>query len=343
MTARDGRVRRGMPDLIGQTPLVRLERLAGATGTGPRIHAKLEASNPGGSAKDRPALRMLEAALESGELATGDTVVESSSGNLGVALAALCSWHGLRFICVVDPRVSRQTARLVEAYGGLLQRVDAPDPETGDWLVARRREVDRLVASVPGAWSPGQYDNIHNPAAHAEGTMAEIVDTLDGDLAAVFVATSTTGTLVGCRDHLDARGISSLLVAVDAAGSVLFDGTRGERLLPGFGAGAVPSLAARARPDLVRRVDDLDCVVGARRLARRESLLAGASGGGVVTALSRELHRFDPDDNVVLVLHDSGSRYLDTVYDDRWVQERLGCSPDQLAAHVDAAWGDAYP
>lgn len=343
MMRRSPPVRRGMPELIGDTPLVRLDRLTGRSGRGPRVLAKLEAANPGGSAKDRPALRMLQAALDTGRLASGDTVVESSSGNLGVALAALCSWHGLRFVCVVDPRVSRQTARHVEAYGGLLQQVEAPDPETGDWLVARRREVDRLVASVPGAWSPDQYDNPLNPAAHADGTMREIIEALDGDVAAVFVATSTTGTVVGCRDHLDAVGLDTLLVAVDAAGSVLFDGVRGERLLPGFGAGTVPALATRARPDVVCRVDDLDCVVGARRLARRESLLAGASGGGVVTALGRELHRFGEADTVVLMLHDSGSRYLDTVYDDRWVRERLGCDPDQLAAQVETGWGDHRP
>lgn len=324
-------VREGLPDLVGRTPLVRLSRLHPG---GPQVFAKLELANPAGSAKDRPAARMLTRALARGELRAGDTVIESSSGNLGVALAQWCAWHGLTFVCVVDPRTNLHTLRTIEAYGGRLHRVESPDPLTGDWLVARRRAVARLLAATPRSWSPDQYANPLNPQAHADGTMREIAEALEGNVAALFVATSTTGTLVGCQRYLTTHGLDTLTVAVDAIGSVLFGGQRGPRLLPGFGAGVVPPLAATAAPDLVHRVDDLDCVIGCRRLARREALLVGASSGGVVTALERELHRFGPADNVVIMVHDTGARYLDTVFNDAWVAEHLHCHPETLRRYV---------
>lgn len=324
----------GLPSLVGDTPLVRLRRLLGDGG--PRLFAKLEWGNPGGSAKDRPAAAMLADALQRGEIAPGSTVIESSSGNLGVALAQLSSWHGLRFVAVVDPKANPTTLRMIEAYGGELHHVERPDEQTGDWLVARQHAVRRLLREIPDAWTPDQYANVLNPTAHAEGTAREIVDALNGELSALLVATSTTGTLSGCQQHLRARGISADVIAVDAVGSVLFEGQRAERRLPGFGAGTVPSLAHGVRPDDLVRVDDLGCVVGCRRLARKEALLAGASGGGVVSALDQLKDRWGPRDTVAIILHDHGSRYLDTVYDDAWVHTELGCTPEHLEALVAA-------
>ncbi len=317
---------------MGSTPLVRLRRLHPY---GPRVYAKLESFNPGGSAKDRPAAAMIAAAMDAGMLRAGDTVVESSSGNLGVALAQLCRWHGLEFICVVDPRTPRQTARMIEVYGGRLHRVTEPDSRTGDWLVARRHAVTELLGTIPRSWTPDQYANRLNPHSHTQ-TMLEILADLGRPPTALFVAASTTGTLQGCQQHLQSVGASTRVFAVDALGSVLFGGASGPRLMPGFGAGVVPPLAAHAAPHAVVRVDDIDCVAGCRRLAWAESLLVGASGGGVVTALGRELARFGVDDEIVLVLHDGGERYLDTVYDDEWVAQNLGCEAQALADDVDA-------
>ena len=156
----------GLPFLIGRTPLVELARMGGPGG--PRALVKLELTNPGGSAKDRPAARMLADALESGDLRPGGTVVESSSGNLGVALAQQAAYRGLRFICVVDPRSSQVNRRLIEAYGGVVHMVSEPDPVDGDWLRARIDAVQQLVASIPGAWWPNQYANVNNAAAHRD-------------------------------------------------------------------------------------------------------------------------------------------------------------------------------
>lgn len=318
----------GLPDLVGDTPLVRLTRLFGRGG--PTVVAKLEAANPGGSAKDRPARAMVEDGLRRGVIKPGGTLVESSSGNLGVALAQLARWHGLSFICVVDPRTSITTARLIEAYGGRLHRISSPDAATGDWLTARQDAVRALVDQIDGAWTSNQYANPLNPRAHAQGTMREIAEALDHDLSAVVVATSTTGTLSGCQTYLRSQGSQAQVVAVDVVGSVLFGGTRSERVLPGLGAGVLPPLAAGVRPDRLVRVTDLDCVVGCRRLVEREALLAGASGGGVVSAVGAIAAQFGPRDTIAVVLHDGGERYLDSVYDDQWVADNLHCSPERL-------------
>ena len=320
--------------LVGGTPLVRLRRLESARPGSPRLFAKLEAANPGGSAKDRPAQRMLERAWSAGVIAPGTTIVESSSGNLGVALAQQARARGLRFVCVIDPRTPATTRRLIQAYGGRLHLVDHPDPRTGDWLTARLEAVRALLRELPDAWWPNQYASPDNAAAHADGTIREIVDALAGDVAAILLATSSTGTLVGATDHVRSHGLDTRIYAVDAEGSVLFGGQRGVRELPGLGAGVVPPLAARARPDEVFRVSDLDCVVGCRRLVDREALLMGASSGGVMLAMERVLGRFGPDDNVVAVCHDGGERYLDTVYSDEWVLDRLACDPARLAELV---------
>lgn len=323
----------GAPGLVGRTPLVELARLP--MSDGPRVVAKLESANPAGSAKDRPAARMLATAVAEGRLGPGGTVVESSSGNLGVALAQQCGYHGFRFICVVDPRTPHQTVRLIEAYGGTVHRVESPDPSTGDWLAARISVVRDLVNQIPDAWWPNQYANHENAAAHRDGAVAEIVETLGHAPTALYVATSSTGTLVGSQQWLRDHGMPTRVIAVDAQGSVLFEGTRGDRRLPGFGAGIVPALAAHADPDEVVRVDDVESVVGCRRLVRHESLLVGASAGGVVSAFLRHQHRYRPTDTVALLFHDGGERYLDTVYDDRWVAEHLGVNPSQIPDLVD--------
>lgn len=318
-------------DLGGDTPLVRFEQLLGASG--PAVYAKLESYNPTGSVKDRPAKLLIEEALRDGRIARGDQVIESSSGNFGVALARQCRLHGLDFTCVIDPRTNRGTQQLIRAYGGRLHLVEEPDDATGDWLVARLAAVERMLrgehAAGKRAWWPNQYASEGNARAHAVGTMHEIWEEIPVHPDVVLVATSTTGTLSGCMTFAAKHGEDTKFVAVDAMGSVLFGGQRGERKLPGFGAGILPKIAKDVRPDAVLRVTDLECVIGCRVLAATEAYLAGASGGGAVSALwSLDLA---PHQTVCLILHDGGERYLDTVYDDAWVRDELGCSPEELA------------
>jgi 2,3-diaminopropionate biosynthesis protein SbnA len=322
----------GILGAIGNTPLVTLRRFLLRPDID--VWAKLEASNPGGSAKDRPAARMIEDALESGLIDLGTTVVESTSGNTGIGLAQACRYHGIRLICIVDARAHAKGVRAMRALGADVRVVTEPDPGTGDLLVARLALVRRLLAQIPNSFWPDQYANASNPAAHAAGTMREIDEALEGQIDYVFVATSTTGTLRGCGDYLREHGRSTRIVAVDSTGSALFGGVRGTRRLPGFGAGVETTLSAGADFDELVRVSDLDCVVGCRRLVEREAILAGASSGGVAFALEATAARMEAGSRCAAIFADGGTGYLESVYDDAWIERELDCSPSRLAALV---------
>jgi 2,3-diaminopropionate biosynthesis protein SbnA len=322
----------GILGAIGNTPLVALRRFLLRPDID--VWAKLEASNPGGSAKDRPAARMIEDALESGLIDLGTTVVESTSGNTGIGLAQACRYHGIRLICIVDARAHDKGVRAMRALGADVRVVTEPDPGTGDLLVARLALVRRLLAQIPNSFWPDQYANASNPAAHAAGTMREIDEALEGQIDYVFVATSTTGTLRGCGDYLREHGRSTRIVAVDSTGSALFGGVRGTRRLPGFGAGVETTLSAGADFDELVRVSDLDCVVGCRRLVEREAILAGASSGGVAFALEATAARMEAGSRCAAIFADGGTGYLESVYDDAWIERELDCSPSRLAALV---------
>lgn len=324
----------GISGAVGGTPLVRLDRLFPDSGV--EILAKLESVNPGGSTKDRPALAMVRDALDSGRLAAGGTVVESSSGNLGVALARVCSVHGVRFVCVVDSRTNATTVATIRALGGEIDLVSEPDPVTGDLLTARFRRVEQLMEEIPGAVNLFQYGNPANPAAHAAGTMREIAESLDHRLDVMMAAVSTTGTIAGCTAYLREHRMDTRTVAVDAVGSVLFGGTPAPRPLPGLGAGLVTDISRTVSPDRVMRVSGLDCVVGARLLARREGILAGASTGGIVHALGTIVRELDPGTRLAFIVHDGGVPYLETVYDDDWVRGTLGADAGAVDAATDA-------
>ena len=323
----------GVLGAIGDTPLVGLRRYLLRPDID--IWAKLEAANPGGSAKDRPATRMLEAALEQGLITAQTTVIESSSGNMGIGLAQACRYHGLGLICVVDVRTHQTSLRTMRALGAEVRVVSPTAADRGNLLAARLRLVAELVADTPNAFWPNQYANHANAAAHAAGTMREIDEALNGELDYVFVATSTTGTLRGCCDYLREHARPTRVVAVDSAGSALFGGASGPRLLPGFGAGVETRLSVGVEFEQLERVSDLDCVIGCRRLAQREAILAGASSGGVAVALERLADEMAPGTSCAMILPDGGTGYLETVYDDAWVADVLGCGPGELAALVD--------
>ena len=253
---------------------------------------------------------------------------------MGVGLAQACRYHGLRLICVVDARVLDSSVRAMRALGADVRIVTEPDPESGDLLVARLNMVQQVLAEIPGSFWPDQYANESNPAAHAAGTMREIDEALDGQLDYLFVATSTTGTLRGCADYLRDHDRATRLVAVDSTGSALFGGVRGARKLPGFGAGVETKLSAGADHDDLARVSDLECVIGCRRLAQREAILAGASSGAVAFALAAAASDMIPGARCAAIFPDGGTRYLETVFDDAWVERELGCDAARLSGLV---------
>jgi N-(2-amino-2-carboxyethyl)-L-glutamate synthase len=311
-------------EAIGRTPLVRLSKLFGDSGI--EAYAKMEALNPGGSIKDRPAYNILSRALAEGVIDSKTTVVESSSGNFAIGLAQVCGYLGLPLICVVDIKTTAQNVRIIEAYGARVDLVSKPDPVTGEYLQARLNRIKEILASVPNAFWPNQYANRNNSGSHYGSTMPEIVDVLGPEIDYVVLGTSTCGTLRGCADYIKERGLRTKVVAVDAAGSVIFGRPQGKRLLPGHGAGIVPPLFHNDLAQIVVHVSDLDCVLGCRRLVQHEAILAGASSGGIVTAVERLVSegQIAKGSRCALILADRGERYLDTVYSDSWVEAQLG-------------------
>ena len=313
---------RGVLSAVGRTPAVLLRKIYPDLPF--QLFAKLESLNPGGSIKDRPALEILEEAIGRGVVRPGVTIIESSSGNMGIGLAQACAYYGLRFICVVDVKASRQNLELLRVYGAEIDCITAPDPETGELLPARLRRVRELVAELGDAFWPNQYANEHNAGAHLRHTMRELVEQLDHRLDFIFCATSTCGTVRGCGEYVRDNGMATRVIAVDSVGSLIFSDQQGPRYLPGMGAGLRPPLCDLRYIDDHVLVSDLECILACRRLVRREGILAGASSGGLIAAVGKLRDRIPAGARCAVILPDRGERYLDTVYSDAWVREHFG-------------------
>lgn len=315
-TARDG-----VLSAIGNTPLVRLNQVFKHIEFD--LYAKMEMLNPGGSIKDRTAISIVEQGIRSGSINQDTVIIESSSGNMGIGLAQVCSFHGLRLICVVDAKTTTQNIHLLRAYGAEIDCIDEPDPVTGEFLQARIDRVKFLVKTVKNSFWPNQYANIYNPRAHYQ-TMREIVNATGNQLDYLFLAISTCGTMRGCAEFIKAHHLPTKIIAVDAVGSVIFGGKKAKRLIPGHGAAITPPLFQNNLANECVHVKDVDCVIGCRRLARREAILAGGSSGAVISAVESMLHRIPPGATCVVILPDRGERYLDTIYSNEWVEEHFG-------------------
>jgi N-(2-amino-2-carboxyethyl)-L-glutamate synthase len=312
----------GVVSAIGNTPLVRLTKVI--TGAPLAVYAKLEGLNPGGSVKDRTAYNVIAKAVEAKVIRPDTVVIESTSGNMGIGLAQVCAYFGLRFICVVDPKTTAQNISILRAYGAELEYVTEPHPRTNEYLQSRLDRVCQLLATIKNSYWPNQHANRSNPEAHYSTTFPEIVSLLGNNIDYLFCATSTCGTISGCAQYVRQHRLRTKIIAVDAVGSVIFGGVNGKRLIPGHGAAVVPALL---EPDLIDQcvhVSDLDCVVGCRRLVRREAILVGGSSGGVFMALERLKKSLPAHATCVLIFADRGERYLDTIYSDEWVAQEFG-------------------
>ncbi|MDF4204280.1 2,3-diaminopropionate biosynthesis protein SbnA [Maribacter sp. SA7] len=304
---------------IGNTPLVQLNKIFKHNKF--NLFGKLEAANPAGSIKDRTSLFILQQALANGRIKKGDTVIESSSGNMAVGLAQACLYYGLKLIVVVDPKLNLHTEKILNTYGARIEKVTEPK-EDGGFLAARLERVRYLLISIPNSFWSNQYGNQDNPLTHHK-TMTEIMDSLEGKLDYLFVATSTCGTLMGCADYIKENNLDTKIIAVDAVGSVLFGGPPLKRLIPGHGAG-VPSqfLDTDKIYDHVY-VDDVDCARGCWSLLENESILCGGSSGGMISAVKKYSKKIEADSNCALFLGDRGERYLDTIYNQDWLLKEL--------------------
>jgi cysteine synthase A len=301
---------------VGRTPLVELSRQFPPPGA--TVIAKLELMNPSGSMKDRPAAYIVERGLADGTITAASHLIESSSGNFGIALATAARVHDLEFTCVVDPKTTPANLRILTNLGARVEIVTEPD-EHGCYLAARLRRVTELCREGSEMVWINQYANERNWQAHYHGTAAEILADLDRPIDCLVVPVSTTGTILGLARRLRLAFPALRVVAVDAAGSVIFGGPAGPRHVPGLGAGRRPELLAPAEIDEVLSISDREAVAGCRELAVSEGILAGGSSGAVVAAIARLRPRLPAGWQVLTVLPDRGDRYLDQVYDDAWV------------------------
>lgn len=329
-------------ECIGGTPLVRLRRLFSGS---PQVFAKLELLNPGGSVKDRPARYIIERGLRDGTIAPGATIVESSSGNFGIALAMAARIYELDFVCVVNPKISPLNLRILSQLGARVERVERPDAH-GGYLHTRLERVQELLREIPGAYWIDQYANVLNARCHYDGIGTEIVEALDGEPVNVLVAAvSTTATLLGAARRMRDAWPDVRVVAVNAAGSVIFGGPARHRDLPGIGSSRRPELLAEGEEvNEVIYVNDYDSARGCRELLLGEGILAGGSSGAVIAAVQQLAPELPRGARVVTILPDRGERYMDLVYDDEWMEahrpqiESLPeASPPTLAALLPAS------
>ncbi len=287
-------------DLIGDTPLVELRRIPSA---GTRVVAKVEAQNPSGSVKDRPALAMVEAAEKSGDLREGSVVVEATSGNTGIALAMICAVRGYRCILVMPEDMSVERRRILRAYGA-----DIVITQADQGMAGAVASAESIVARTERAFMPRQFENAANPEVHARTTAREILDAVP-DLAAFVAGVGTGGTLTGVGRILEKERPDVLVIAVEPARSaVLAGGEPGLHGIQGLGAGFVPSIFERSLVDEVVAVSDVAADKMARRLAREEGFLVGPSSGANVHVACEIATRVKGP--VVTILCDSGERYL---------------------------------
>jgi cysteine synthase A len=289
---------------------------------GRSLFLKCEGFNFAGSIKLKAATAMVEAAERDGTLTPGSILVESSSGNLGVALSMIAASKDYQFVCVTDPRCNLSTRLLMEALGSDVHIVAEPDPVEG-FLGARINHVRALCASDPRYVWLNQYSNQGNWRAHYRSTAPEIAHQFP-DLDVLFVGTGTSGTLMGCARWFREHRPSVRIVAVDAVGSVSFGGPPGRRMIPGLGMAMRPPLLDESYIDEVVWVEEADAIRACHRLARR-GFLFGGSTGTVVSGATDWLARHGGQDlTAVTIAPDLGERYLDTIYHTNWLQDIYG-------------------
>lgn len=311
-------------ELVGNTPMVKCHTLAKHVKA--NIYLKLEHMNPGSSVKDRPALKMIADAEASGELKSGGTIVEATSGNTGMGLALGAAIKGYQCIFVMPDKMSSEKIRSLRAMGAKVvvcpTSVEPEDPRSY-YSVAKR-----LAKETPGGFLVNQYHNQSNPTAHYESTGPELWKQCEGEIDVFVSAAGTGGTITGTGKYLKEQKSEVTVLAIDPIGSVYYDFFKTGKMteastykVEGFGEDFIPSTMNFEYVDEVIRVTDKECFDYARRLAREEGILVGGSSGGALCGAIKYAEREDREMNIVVIMCDPASNYMSKIFDDDWMRE----------------------
>ena len=316
-------------DAVGKTPLIRLGRIERGEGIDARVLAKVEYLNPGGSVKDRPAVKMLEVAEKKGLLKPGGTVVEPTSGNTGAGLTLAAAVKGYRCICVMPEKASKEKQDLLKALGAEVVVTPSLPPEDPESYYA---VAERLAREIPGGFKPGQYENPANPLAHYETTGPEVWEQTHGRITHFVAGMGTCGTITGTGRYLKERNPEVKVVGADPEGSIFSDPKNVHNYaVEGVGEDFYPGNYDPEVVDEVIQVDDRESFLMTRQLMREEGLFVGGSCGMAVVAAVRAAKGLSSDAVVVVLLPDTGRNYVSKVFNDEWILENSEATPEDLS------------
>lgn len=307
-------------DGVGNTPLIglKLQDLDQIN-----LFAKLEGCNPTGSVKDRAALYILSKVLSTGEINNETLIIESSSGNFGIALASYCKKFGLKFCCVIDKNISPVNEVILNTLSTQVLKVSTVD-ENGGYLLNRVRKVKEILSKNPNSYWVNQYGNPYNAAAYHD-TLGQEICSEFSKIDYAFIGVSSGGTITGVSQRIKESFPNAKIIAVDTEGSVIFGGKPKKRYIPGIGSSMVPSILKDALIDEIVTVSEKSTVEACRAIAREHSLFIGGSSGSAVAAVYSYFKgkSFEIPPTVVTIFADRGERYFSTVYNENWCNEKF--------------------
>jgi cystathionine beta-synthase len=316
-------------DAVGNTPLIRLARIERGEGIRARLLAKIEYLNPGGSVKDRPAVKMIEVAEKEGLLKPGGTIVEPTSGNTGAGLTLAAAVKGYRCICVMPDKTSKEKQDFLKALGAevVVTPTLAPDDPESYYAVA-----ERLADEIPGGFKPGQYENPANALAHYETTGPEVWEQTGGRISHFVAGMGTCGTITGTGRYLKEQNPEVKIVGADPEGSIFSDPNDVHQYaVEGVGEDFYPGNYDPEVVDEVIQVDDRESFLMTRHLMREEGLFVGGSCGMAVVAAVRAAKDLPESAVMVVLLPDTGRNYVSKVFDDEWVLANSEATPEDLS------------